>query len=49
MIGADSLGYIEVDQLSEMIDGQTGYCDACFTGNYPLDPPSIDIRGEHEQ
>lgn len=48
MIGADSLGYIEVEQLSEMIEGQTGYCDACFTGNYPMEPPKIDIRGEHE-
>lgn len=47
MIGADSLGYIEVDKLSEMIDGHTGYCDACFTGNYPLEPPTVDIRGEH--
>ena len=45
-IGADSLGYIEVDRLSEMICGQTGYCDACFTGNYPMEPPTQDIRGE---
>ena len=46
IIGADSLGYLEVDKLSEMICGQTGYCDACFTGNYPIEPPKIDIRGE---
>ena len=46
MIGADSLGYLEVERLSEMICGQKGYCDACFTGNYPIDPPTIDIRGE---
>ena len=45
-IGADSLGYLEVDRLSEMICGQTGYCDACFTGNYPMEPPTQDIRGE---
>ena len=45
-ICADSLGYLEVDRLSEMICGQTGYCDACFTGNYPIEPPTIDIRGE---
>ena len=45
-IGADSLGYLEVDRLSEMICGQTGFCDACFTGDYPLEPPTIDIRGE---
>ena len=46
LIGADSLGYLEVDKLSEMICGGTGYCDACFTGNYPIEPPTIDIRGE---
>ena len=45
-IGADSLGYLEVDRLSEMICGGTGFCDACFTGNYPMDPPTQDIRGE---
>ena len=46
IIGADSLGYLEVDTLSEMICGGTGFCDACFTGNYPMDPPTQDIRGE---
>lgn len=46
IIGADSLGYLEVDKLREMICGQNGYCDACFTGNYPMTPPEIDIRGE---
>ena len=46
IIGAESLGYLEVDRLSEMICGGTGFCDACFTGNYPMDPPTRDIRGE---
>ena len=46
IIGADSLGYLEVDRLSEMICGGTGFCDACFTGNYPMDPPTRDSRGE---
>ena len=46
LIGADSLGYLETDKLSEMICGGTGYCDACFTGNYPIEPPKQDIRGE---
>ena len=31
LIGADSLGYMEVDKLKEMV-GDLGYCDACFTG-----------------
>jgi amidophosphoribosyltransferase len=45
-IEADSLGYLDVDRLSEMIDGGCGFCDACFTGDYPIEPPTIDIRGE---
>ena len=48
MIGADSLGYLEVERLSDMIGGDKGFCDACFTGNYPIAPPVGDIRGEYE-
>ena len=48
MIGADSLGYLAVERLSDMIGGDTGYCDACFTGNYPIEPPSENIRGEYD-
>jgi amidophosphoribosyltransferase len=48
IIGADSLGYLSVERLNELINGDRGYCDACFTGNYPIDPPAEDIRGEHE-
>ena len=47
-IGADSLGYIEVSDLTHMVEGRTDFCDACFTGNYPIEPPDKDIRGEHE-
>lgn len=46
MIGADSLAYLGVDELSDMINGCKGYCDACFTGNYPIAPPDYDIRGQ---
>ena len=35
---ADSLGYLEVDDLSQIINGEKGYCDACFTGKYPIEP-----------
>ncbi len=48
MIGADSLGYLSVDRLSDLVEGDTGFCDACFTGNYPIAPPKEDIRGEHD-
>lgn len=49
MIGADSLEYLSVERLHELIDGSHNYCDACFTGNYPMEPPKEDIRGEFDQ
>ena len=43
LIGADSLAFISLDGLYEAL-GQVGgrgappaYCDACFTGDYPID------------
>ncbi len=37
MAGADSLGYLSVAGLLRVAKGrQGGYCDACFTGNYPV-------------
>jgi amidophosphoribosyltransferase len=37
MIGADSLGYLSVEGLMQVVGGpQKGFCDACFTGNYPV-------------
>ena len=38
-VGADSLAYLTVEQLHESIDGDpsgAGYCNACFTGRYPI-------------
>ena len=49
MIGADSLGYLDLNRLSELIDGDQGYCNACFSGNYPVDPPQEDIRGDYDK
>lgn len=49
MIGADSLGYLELERLSELIGGDDGYCHACFSGEYPVDPPKEDIRGEYDR
>ena len=37
IIGADSLGYLGVEGLMKVVGGsQGGFCDACFTGNYPV-------------
>ena len=37
IVGADSLGYLTVEGLMKVVDGTNGgFCDACFTGNYPV-------------
>ena len=38
MIGADSLGYMEIDKLPEMV-GDMQICTACFDGTYPMEVP----------
>ena len=36
-VGADTLGYLSVEGLLEVVGGtKGGFCDACFTGNYPV-------------
>ena len=48
IIGADSLGYLGIDRLSEMAEGLP-ICKGCFTGEYPMEPPKEDIRGDYER
>ncbi|MBO4637441.1 MAG: amidophosphoribosyltransferase [Clostridiales bacterium] len=41
MIGADTLGYLDVKSLAQMLGEEGhGFCDACFTGDYPEQIPS---------
>ena len=48
VIGADSLGYLEIPRLEELVDGLS-ICKGCFTGKYPMEPPKEDIRGDFER
>jgi amidophosphoribosyltransferase len=48
-IGADTLGYLKLERLDDIVSNKIGICRGCFTGNYPEDPPSEDIRGEFEK
>ena len=48
MIGADSLGYLRKERLTEIVGGRE-ICMGCFTGKYPMEPPVEDIRGEFDQ
>lgn len=42
LIGADSLGYLPLDRLQELV-GTHAYCDACFSGKYATSIPT-DVR-----
>lgn len=48
VIGCDSLGYLKVERLEELSGGQA-ICKGCFTGEYPLEPPTEDIRGVYQK
>jgi len=38
-LGVDSLGYLSLEgMVSAVSNGKSGFCTACFTGNYPLKP-----------
>jgi amidophosphoribosyltransferase len=40
ILGADSLAYISIENLHRAIGTDGGFCDACFTGDYPTTVPA---------
>jgi amidophosphoribosyltransferase len=40
-IGADSLGFLSVDHMMTALGKDDGYCNACFTGEYPVE---VDVK-----
>jgi amidophosphoribosyltransferase len=48
VIGADSLAYLKMERLGQIVE-DLPVCNGCFTGKYPVDPPTEDIRGEYER
>lgn len=48
IIGADTLGYLDINRLEELAEGKA-ICKGCFNGNYPMEPPKEDIRGEYQK
>lgn len=47
-IGADSLGYLPVGRLGELVGGQ-GHCSACFDGRYPTPVPEDARKDRYER
>ena len=40
IIGADTLGFLSLDAVRKIArDCRLGFCDACFTGEYPMEVP----------
>lgn len=45
--GADSLAYLPVESLHEMIGyASTGFCCGCFTGDYPAETTKLTLEGK---
>jgi amidophosphoribosyltransferase len=38
-IGADSLAFLSINGLMRALKAESGYCNACFTGEYPFSTP----------
>ena len=48
-IGADTLSYLKLERLGDIVSNKINICRGCFTGTYPENPPAEDIRGEFEK
>ena len=48
MVGADSLGYLPVEQL-QTLTGNSGFCGACFHGRYPTPIPTSTGKDRFER
>lgn len=49
-IGADSLGYLSVEATHKLaLNANCGFCDGCFTGNYPVEVPKEQPKDKFEE
>lgn len=50
LIGADSLAYLSMDAVKKLApDAACGFCDGCFSGNYPADVPKASSKNKFEE
>ncbi len=47
-LGVDSLGYLSIDEMVASAPPATGYCTACFSGNYPTPVDPHHSKDENE-
>ncbi len=48
-IGADSLHYLSLEGMMRAVGRTEGYCQACFTGRYPLNVDMASVKTGFEQ
>jgi amidophosphoribosyltransferase len=49
-LGVDSLGYLSLNGMVDAVsNGKTGFCTACFTGDYPLLPEDGTTKLQYEE
>ena len=49
-IGVDSLGYLSVESVHRIArSAACGFCDGCFTGRYPVEPPRETPKDKFEE
>jgi amidophosphoribosyltransferase len=49
-LGADSLGYLPLEALPRLASGSPcGYCDGCFSGQYPIAPPESPAQSKFDR
>ena len=46
-VGADTLSFLTIERMMKALGQDTGYCNACFTGEYPI--PIQHLAGDDKQ
>jgi amidophosphoribosyltransferase len=46
-LGVDSLGYLSLEGMLQAAGGTTGFCHACFSGQYPTPIPEDLVQLRH--
>jgi len=48
-LGADSLGFLSIENVPKIAhNAKCGFCDGCFTGVYPVPPPSVTYKDKYD-
>jgi amidophosphoribosyltransferase len=48
-VGADSLEFLSVSAMMTALQRSSGYCNACFTGEYPVEITKRHSKSQFDQ